>query len=78
VDQAAIGRDLGKMQAQISALQRENQQAHEERKAIAKDVKMIAVTMAEAKGGWRVLLVVGSAMAAVASSLTAMVVKWWP
>lgn len=40
--------------------------------AIEDDMQQVLDTLTQAKGGWRVLVVVGSACAAIGSALTAM------
>ena len=63
-----LHRDLGKHDAQIESLQENVRLLHEDMKAITAQLASIQATLSEAKGGWRTLMWVGGAGAAVGVS----------
>lgn len=56
-----LHRDIGKHDAQIEALQNHVDQLHEDMKVVLAELQSIKTTLAEAKGGWRVLMWIGGA-----------------
>ena len=52
-DDESVQRDLGRMEAQIKSID-------ERGKAMASDLTMIKATLAEARGGWKMLLATGA------------------
>lgn len=56
-----LHRDIGKHDAQIEALQDHVDQLHADMRLVLSELQSIKTTLAEAKGGWRVLMWVGGA-----------------
>lgn len=63
-------RDLGKHDAQIDALQRDVEALRSDVKAIRECLSSINTTMAETRGGWRVLLAVAGTSGLVGAGIT--------
>lgn len=68
---AAVQRDLGRMEAEIQNLNATVQ-------VLAADVREMKETMAEARGGWRTLLLIGGVIATLSSILGGVVAKFAP
>ena len=68
-----VQRDLGRHDAEIAELQRNMEE-------LSKDVKTILSTLAEARGGWKTLLLVAGVAGAVGAGLAklGMIVGWLP
>lgn len=60
----SVDRDLGRLEGRTAAIEHRLG-------GIEKDLGEVLTTLQQAKGGWRVLLVVGSACAAIGSAVTA-------
>ncbi len=63
-----VHRDLGRHDAEISNIK-------EDLHTVKNDVSEIKQMLAEAKGGWRMLMAVGGLAAAVSSAITGMIIK---
>ena len=62
-----IQRDIGKHDAQIEALDKDLREMREDMRRIFEKLDSINTTLAEAKGGWQVLMVMGGVGAAFGS-----------
>lgn len=62
-----VQRDLGRMEAQIAALTKSVE-------ALTAKVNEMSTTLSEARGGWRLLVLLGGASA----MLGGLIVKWLP
>lgn len=80
----AIQRDLGKHDAQIEALERDvkrmREEMHEMRKEFSEQLTQINVTLSEARGGWRTLMLVGGVSATIGAAAfkVASLFQWVP
>jgi prefoldin subunit 5 len=63
-----LHRDIGKHDAQIEALQESVRLLHVDMQSMAAQLQTIQQTLSEAKGGWRTLMWIGGAGAAVGIS----------
>lgn len=66
---ANLQRDIGKHDAQIDALQSQVDRLHQDMKEVLDELKEIRSTLDNAKGGWRTLMMVGGAGAAIGGGL---------
>lgn len=64
-----LHRDIGKHDAQIEALQESVRLLHVDMQQMAIQLQTIQQTLSEAKGGWRTLMWIGGAGAAVGVTL---------
>lgn len=62
--------EFGRLQAQVETLIRSDEEKTDLLRALASDVQAMRLQMAEAKGGWKVLMLMGGASASVGSALT--------
>ena len=60
----SLHRDLGRLEGQMGAIDKRLGK-------IEDDMKEVLTTLQQAKGGWRTLIMVGSACAALSSAITA-------
>lgn len=60
-----IHRDLGKHDAQIEALNAQFNRMHNDMQRMLEELQQIQATLAEARGHWKLLLMVGGASAAI-------------
>lgn len=87
----AIQRDLGRHDAQIEALERDvkrmREEMHEMRnqmsemhKDFAEQLQQISSTLSEARGGWKVLMLVGGVSATIGAAgyKLASLFQWFP
>lgn len=65
---AEVQRDLGRMEGEMSSIKRDMAE-------LKKDVKAIRETLSEAKGGWRVMLMI-SGISATVGGLVAKFLPW--
>ena len=72
-----IQRDLGKHEAQIDALERDIHLMRAEMKSISDQLATINTTLSEAKGGWKTLMFISGASAAVGGLLVKLL-AWLP
>lgn len=70
-----IHRDLGKHEAQISALNVQVNNLQADMKVVMQQLASIQQTLSEAKGGWKTLMWVGGLSAAV-TGLVMKVITW--
>jgi hypothetical protein len=61
---------FGRLQAQVETLIRSDQEKTELLQSLAEDMAAIRVQFAEAKGGWKLLLMLGGSAATAGSGLT--------
>lgn len=74
---AEIQRDLGKHDAQIDALERELREIKNDQRRIFEKLDCINQTLSEAKGGWKLFMIVGGASAAFGAFLVKVASIWW-
>jgi putative NADH-flavin reductase len=74
---AEIQRDLGKHDAQIDALERELREIKNDQRRIFEKLDCISQTLSEAKGGWKLFMIVGGASAAFGAFLVKISAMWW-
>lgn len=55
--------EFGRLQAQVETLLRQDAEKTDVLKALAADINAIRIQMAEARGGWKVMLLLGGASA---------------
>lgn len=70
-----IHRDLGKHDAQIEALTVQFNRMHSDMQRMLEELQLIQSTLAEARGGWKTMMMVGGASAAV-GALVVKVMSW--
>jgi hypothetical protein len=76
-DTPGLHRDLGRHDAQIEALERDIQRLTQVVDAMDTKLGEIHTTLAEAKGGWRVLLAVGGIAGTLGAGLAKAVTYFW-
>ncbi len=74
---AEIQRDLGKHDAQIEALEKDIREIKEDQRRIFEKLDSINQTLSEAKGGWKLFMIVGGASAAFGAFLMKVMSFWW-
>ena len=74
---AEIQRDLGKHDAQIEALENDIREIKEDQRRIFEKLDSINQTLSEAKGGWKLFMIVGGASAAFGAFLVKVSTFWW-
>lgn len=74
---AEIQRDLGKHDAQIEALEKELFEIKMDQRRIFEKLDSINQTLSEAKGGWKLFMIVGGASAAFGAFLVKVMSFWW-
>jgi hypothetical protein len=74
---AEIQRDLGKHDAQIEALEKDIREIKEDQRRIFEKLDSINQTLSEAKGGWKLFMIVGGASAAFGAFLVKVMSFWW-
>ncbi len=74
---AEIQRDLGKHDAQIEALEKDIREIKEDQRRIFEKLDAINQTLSEAKGGWKLFMIVGGASAAFGAFLVKVMSFWW-
>lgn len=74
--EANLQRDIGKHDAQIDALQSQVDRLHEDLKEVLAELQEIRSTLDTAKGGWRTLMMVGGAGAAMGGAVVS-IVQWF-
>ena len=62
--------EFGRLQAQVEMLLKSNQTLTDALEALTASVTAMRMEMAEAKGGWKVLMLLGGASASVGSAAT--------
>lgn len=70
-----IHRDLGKHDAQIEALTVQFNRMHTDMQKMLEELQGIQATLSEAKGGWKLLLMVGGVSAAL-GGIVVKVMTW--
>lgn len=70
-----IHRDLGKHDAQIDALNVQFNRMHHDMQNMLEQLQQIQSTLAEAKGGWKTLMMVGGVSAAL-GGIVVKVMSW--
>lgn len=63
-------RAFGRLEGEVQALREAFEQQNESLKELAENLATIQATLAEARGGWRVMLALAGGSAAVAGSIT--------
>lgn len=74
---AEIQRDLGKHDAQIESLERDLKHIRQDQQRIFEKLDSINQTLSEAKGGWKLFMIVGGASAAFGAFLIKLMSVWW-
>ena len=74
---AEIQRDLGKHDAQIEALEKNLMEIKDDQRRIFEKLDCINQTLSEAKGGWKLFMIVGGASAAFGALLVKLMSFWW-
>ena len=64
------GRDFGRLEAEVVALKAQNVRLEKQIETMDRKIDVLVTAITEAKGGWKMLLAVGSASAIVATSVT--------
>ncbi len=67
------GRDFGRLEAEVIGLKAQNVRLESEIKELRDDVRTLLDAVTEAKGGWKMLLLIGSSSAAVGAGVAKMV-----
>lgn len=62
--------EFGRLQAQVETLLESNRVNAETLATMATSIQAMQLQMAEAKGGWKVLMLIGGASASVGSAVT--------
>lgn len=70
-----IHRDLGKHDAQIEALTVQFNRMHNDMQKMLEELQSIQATLSEAKGGWKLMVMVGGAGAAL-GAIIIKVLSW--
>lgn len=65
--------EFGRLQAEVSALRRDNDRLLEALLKLTTKIEGIERQLSEAKGGWKVLMVVGGASATLGGFITSLV-----
>jgi len=68
-----VHRDIGRHDAQIDQLQRQVETLHADMRNVLGQLQKISSTLAEARGGWRVLLAVGGLASVLGAGLVKVV-----
>lgn len=63
--------EFGRLQAEVSSLRRDNDRMLDLLEKLTEKIDSIEQKLSEAKGGWRVLMLIGGASAAVGGLATA-------
>jgi hypothetical protein len=66
------GRDFGRLETEVIGLKAQNVRLESEIKELRDDVRTLLEAVTEAKGGWKMLLMIGSASAAIGASAAKM------
>ena len=72
----SIERELAVHETEIKHLQADMDKLVEDMEAIKKTLHDINTTLAEARGGWKVLLMLGGAGGALGSAITYLIQHW--
>lgn len=72
----AIGRELATHASDIAHLQRDMDKLTEDMAEIKRSLAAINTTLSEAKGGWRIMLMVAGASGAIGAALTQVASFW--
>lgn len=64
---------FGRLQAEVEALRRDTDQQTQMLSALVNEVSGMRTQLAEARGGWKVLMFLGGGSAAVGASIA----TWW-
>lgn len=70
-----IHRDLGKHDAQIDALNVQFNRMHHDMQNMLEQLQQIQATLSEARGGWRLMVMVGG-LSAAAGGIVVKVMTW--
>lgn len=70
-----IHRDLGKHDAQIEALTVQFNRMHNDMQKMLEELQIIQATLSEARGGWRLMVMVGG-LSAAAGGIVVKVMTW--
>lgn len=68
---------FGRLQAQVENLLRSDEEKTELLKTMAADMQAIRLQLAEARGGWRLLMLLGGGAATLGSGLTWAINHFW-
>jgi phage shock protein A len=67
-------RDFGRLESEVVALKAQNARLENQIERMDAKIDVLVTAITEAKGGWKMLLAVGSASAIVATSITKFIV----
>ena len=73
-EDSVSGRDFGRLEAEVKMLQAQNVEFKVSHQRMNDKLDVLVTAITEAKGGWKMLLAVGSASAIVATSVTKFIV----
>ncbi|NUO72933.1 MAG: hypothetical protein HOQ10_09490 [Frateuria sp.] len=62
--------EFGRLQAQVETLLRQDAEKTELLKALAADIQAMRIQMAEARGGWKLMLLLGGAAASFGGAIS--------
>lgn len=62
--------EFGRLQAQVETLLRSDQEKTDLLRALAADVQAMRLQMAEARGGWRLMMLLGGAAASLGGGIS--------
>ena len=68
------GRDFGRLEAEVKMLQLQNVEFKISHQRMNDKLDVLVTAITEAKGGWKMLLAVGSASAIIATAITKSVI----
>ena len=68
------GRDFGRLEAEVMSLKIQNSRLEHQIDVLNTKVDVLVTAITEAKGGWKMLLAVGSASAIIATAITKSVI----
>lgn len=68
--------EFGRLQAEVAALRRDVDRITETLDGIANTLQQVQQQLSEAKGGWRVLMLIGGASATAGAGITKLA-SWW-
>ena len=68
------GRDFGRLEAEVKMLQLQNVEFKVSHQRMNDKLDVLVTAITEAKGGWKMLLAVGSASAIIATAITKSVI----
>jgi len=68
------GRDFGRLEAEVKTLQAQNVEFKLSHQRMNDKLDLLVTAITEAKGGWKMLLAIGSASAIIATSMTKLLI----